>query len=241
MILAKLIGYGVGGGVAILSLATPSFAQTFSGDTSGTFGTPNPGSNANSVFSGVGTDTFTFGDSTGFGTGSNQYRYTGTSFSTNLDSLFQVGTFTYYNGTTFLGTTIDYVPINISLQFTAPAGVSQAFSFNLQNNSTPNTGTPEENADFVYPIDNIASQSFTIGTNSYTLALSGFSRDGGVTTVNEFRVLEGESTTAGLFGRITTVEPVPEPKSMLGILAFGALGGGSLLKRKRQQMNKVNF
>nr|MBA2747641.1 PEP-CTERM sorting domain-containing protein [Tatlockia sp.] len=30
-------------------------------------------------------------------------------------------------------------------------------------------------------------------------------------------------------------EPVPEPASMLGILAFGALGGKKLLKRKQQK------
>lgn len=35
-----------------------------------------------------------------------------------------------------------------------------------------------------------------------------------------------------------TPETVPEPSSVLGILAFGALGAGSLLKRKRQQQNQ---
>ncbi len=33
-------------------------------------------------------------------------------------------------------------------------------------------------------------------------------------------------------------EPVPEPTSVLGVLALGALGAGSSLKRKRQQMNR---
>lgn len=30
-------------------------------------------------------------------------------------------------------------------------------------------------------------------------------------------------------------QPIPEPASMLGIMAFGALGGGKLLKRRKQQ------
>jgi hypothetical protein len=36
------------------------------------------------------------------------------------------------------------------------------------------------------------------------------------------------------------VEPVPEPGSVLGVLAFGAFGGGAVLKRKRQQKAKDN-
>lgn len=243
MKLAKLIGYAVGG-VTLISLATPSYAQTFSGNSSGTFGTPNFGTNSSAVFSGVGTDTFAFGDGTAFDSPPNQYSFAGNSFSTTLDSLFQVGDFTYYNGTTLLGTTVDSVPLNISLNFTDPSGVTQAFSFNLQNNSTPNTGTAEQNADFVFPTNSIGTQTFTVGTTEYTLALNGFSQNGGVTTVDQFRVLEDEGTTAGLFGRITIApdsEPIPEPASMLGILALSALGGGSLLKRKRQQMNKVKL
>lgn len=242
--LTNLIGCAVGGGVALISLATPSYAQTFSGDSSGTFGIPNSGTNSDAVFSGIGTDTFTFGDNTGFGTGPNEYSFAGNSFSTTLDSLFQVGDFTYYNGATLVGTTVDSVPLNISFDFTDPSGVTQAFSFNFQNDSTPNTGTAEENADFVFPINSIGAQTFTVGTTEYTLALNGFSQDGGVTTVDQFRVLEGESTTAGLFGKITIApdsEPIPEPSSILGILALSALGGGSLLKRKRQQMNKVKL
>lgn len=33
--------------------------------------------------------------------------------------------------------------------------------------------------------------------------------------------------------------PVPEPASMLGILAFGALGGGQLLKKRKQQATQA--
>jgi hypothetical protein len=38
----------------------------------------------------------------------------------------------------------------------------------------------------------------------------------------------------------TPVESVPEPGSVLGILAFGAFGGGAVLKRKQQQKAKGN-
>lgn len=236
MTLTKFIGYCVGGGIiAFIGLAAPSSAQTFSGNSSGTFGTPNPGSNNSPIFSGVGTNTFTFGRPGNFVTDPNQYSFAGNSFSTTLNSLFQVGDFTYLNGSTVAGTNINSVPLNLSLGFTNPGSVNQVFRFDLQNNNTPNTGTPEQNADFVSLISSIGAQ-ITVGTTNYTLALNGFSRDGGVTTFNEFRVLEGEKTTAGVFGTITAA-PVPEPASMLGILAFSALGTGSLLKRKRQQRN----
>lgn len=38
---------------------------------------------------------------------------------------------------------------------------------------------------------------------------------------------------------LVDIKPVPEPASTLGILAFGALGGGSLLKRKKKQAAEV--
>jgi hypothetical protein len=36
------------------------------------------------------------------------------------------------------------------------------------------------------------------------------------------------------------VERVPEPGSVLGVLAFGAFGAGAVLKRKQQQTGKNN-
>lgn len=46
---------------------------------------------------------------------------------------------------------------------------------------------------------------------------------------------QGVGPGVGEVVRIDDVESVPEPSSMLGLLAFGALGGGTWLKRKRQQ------
>ena len=44
----------------------------------------------------------------------------------------------------------------------------------------------------------------------------------------------------GAVVRVDNLEEVPEPSSVLGLLAFGALGGGTWLKRKRKQLaNKV--
>ncbi len=44
------------------------------------------------------------------------------------------------------------------------------------------------------------------------------------------------------YGNQGKTEEVPEPTSMLGVLALGAIGGGAMLKRKRQQLlDRVKF
>ncbi|KJH72181.1 PEP-CTERM sorting domain-containing protein [Aliterella atlantica] len=226
---ALLAGLGV---ALTISQATPSTAQTFSGNSSGTFGTPNAGSYSNPVFSGVGTNTFNWGSPAG--TPANELSFTGNSFSGELDSLFAVGDLTYFNGTVSSDTLVDSVPLDIALDFGQPDKASQVFRFDFSLFSTLNTGTDEENADFVTPINSFGDRSISFGGTEYTLQLTGFSQDGGNTIVDRFNVLENESTTAAIYGKITT-KPVPEPSSVLGILALGALGGGSMLKRKQQK------
>lgn len=221
-------------GVALtISQATPGTAQTFSGNSSGTFGTPNAGANSNPVFSGVGTNTFNWGEPFGT-TPANELSFTGNAFSGELNSLFAVGDLTYFNGTVSTDTLVDSVPLDIALDFGQPDSASQAFRFDFSLFSTQNTGTPEEDADFVTPINSFGDRSIAFGDTEYTLQLTGFSQDGGNTIVDRFNVLENERTTAVVYGKITT-KPVPEPSSVLGILALGALGGGSMLKRKQQK------
>lgn len=206
--------------ITSVGLSSHAQAQTFVGDSSGTWGNPNPGTNTAAVFSGVGTNTFKWGDSTGFGTAPNQLTFTGNPLSTGIDSLFKVGDLTYFNGTTLRGTDVDSVPLNVALSFTSPSNLSENFDFTFQLNSTPNTGTPEQSADFVFPINTFGSSSFSLDGTDYTLQLTGFSQDGGATTVNQFRVLEGATTTAAVFGKITPA-PVPESTSLAGVCLFG--------------------
>ncbi len=52
--------------------------------------------------------------------------------------------------------------------------------------------------------------------------------------------VRGVGPENGAVVRVDNLEEVPEPSSVLGLLAFGALGGGTWLKRKRKQLaNKV--
>lgn len=235
-LITKISSFSIFSGVVVASLsnATIAQAQLFVGDSSGTFGTPTPSS---AVFTGVGTNTFTWGQ--GSPPPPSSLNFEGSSFSTELDQLFAVGDLTYFNGTITGGTGADSVPLNILLSTTTPSDINETFIFGFDLISTPNTGTPEENADIVSPINIIPSQSFDVNGVDYTLELLGFSQDGGITIEDDFRVLEGATTTAILFGEIT-VAPVlpptptstPEPSAMIGLLAVSGLGIANKLKKK---------
>lgn len=220
---------------ALASVALANSVQAappFTGSTSGTWETPTP-SAAPIVFTGVGTNTFTWGDADSFGTGPNSLSFTGNAFSANVNSPFSVGNITYFNGTTAIGTTPSSVPLNVLLNFTDPSGLNENFNFSFNLNSTPNTGTPDENADFVFPPNTFSDTSFNFSGQDYTLQLLGFSRDGGTTLVNEFRVRESETDTAALFARITlNPTTTPEPSSTQALLSIAGLGVVVGLRKK---------
>lgn len=220
---------------AVASLALANSVQAappFTGNSSGTWGTPTP-SAFPITFSGVGTNTFLWGDPASFGTGANSLSFAGNAFSTNFNTPFQVGTLTYFNGTTTIGTTPNSVPLNVLLAFTDPSGLNQNFDFAFNLTSVPNTGTPDENADFVYPPNSFSNTSFNFGGQDYTLQLLGFSKDGGTTLVNEFRVRESETDTAGLYARITlNPRTTPEPSSIQALLGIAGLSAVVGLRKK---------
>jgi hypothetical protein len=217
--------------IVAIGFVSQAQAQTFTGNSSGTWGNPTVGSNDAPNYSGVGTDTFSWGDPADFGTGANVLTFTGNSISTPIDSIFKVGDLTYFNGSVASGTTVDSVPLNVLLNLQNPVNkVAEYFGFNFKLVSTPNTGTPEENADFVYVVNNFSDSTFKLANSDYTLKLTGFSQNGGVTSVDQFRVLENQKTTAAIFGKIVQVpstDPsalpikVPESTSLVGLSLLG--------------------
>jgi hypothetical protein len=212
-------------------VSNPSFADLpIAGLSSGIF--TNPTGLSGMVTTGVGSSSFTWGDAASFGTGPSSLRFTGTSFSGTSDVPFVFGELDYFNGTIASGTGADAVDLEVNLAFTAPSGIVQDFTYNLTLVNTPNTGTAEEMADFVYLPTTMPVAYFTEGGVNYTLEFLGFGAitGGGFTTVDSFHVLEGSSASAELLGQVTEqVVPVPGAV-LLGVLGLGVAG---LKLRKR--------
>jgi hypothetical protein len=228
-------------GLSLMSVISVAPAQAFSGSTTGTFGNPTPGAaNPTPVFTGVGTNSFMWGE--GYYSPPNALSFAGTSFSNVSSGIsFTLGSLTYFNGTTLVGTTVDSVPLSINLAFSDPSGVSADFPFTFNLISTPNVNSdPLANADYVYPIQNLSSTTFPYHGLLYSLAITGFSQDGGSTSVNQFQVLEGDTAQATVYGQISQSSKVPEPSTTIGILTVTGLAAvSSLAKQKSRQLTQV--
>jgi hypothetical protein len=227
--------------VAVLGLMVGAAGQVEAsqviGSDSGVFVNPNPNGSP-IVTGGVGTSTFTWGQA-GFGTGPNELKYTASNPINGLtETPFTLGKLTYFNGTTSVGTTPNTVDMKITLNLTQPGVVTKDFTFTLSLESTPNTGSADDNADFVFFPSIFSSETFTAGAQTYTLKLTGF---GGVTgdgflvsSSSELHVREGGTATANLMGVVTTnLSPVPEPSTI--IAACTAVPMVLLVARRRRQ------
>jgi hypothetical protein len=228
------------GAATTLAFSDQAYALTFSGISSVTWGEPTPGStDTNPIYTGVESNTFTWGDpnvclpgpSGCTITGSNQLNFNGNSFSTEINSAFKVGDLTYFNGTVNEGTSVESVPLNLNLSFSPPVGTSQVFGFNLRLVNTPNNATdPEDNADFVFIDTNLSNRSFSFDGNEYTLELAGFNPDVGQISI---KALEAATTTTAIYAKIKT-KTIPEPATVVGI----SLVGIYLISRKKLLENK---
>ena len=68
---------------------------------------------------GLGTSTLTTGQQAD-SVGRNSWSFTGQSFSTDTETIFKLGTLSYFNGTTFTGTDITGFDLTTALNFTIP-------------------------------------------------------------------------------------------------------------------------
>lgn len=132
----------------------------------------------------------------------------------------------------------------IKQTFTASAGDVVSFDWNfLTDEGTPNA----RNNDFAFfSLNGLKELADT--KVSFVDSLSPFREETGyqktsynITTAGTYTLGFGvinsgdRKVQSGLLIDNVSSEPVPEPASMLGILAFGALGGKKLLKRKQKQ------
>ncbi|MEM7773221.1 MAG: choice-of-anchor K domain-containing protein [Cyanobacteria bacterium P01_E01_bin.6] len=230
-----------------MMMASPGQALTLAGQASGAWGTP-LSNESTPRFTGVDGSSFTWGIPTTAGREANQLVFQGNEFTTETNALFKIGDLTYFNGTILSNTGIQSVPLNFELAFDDAEVRSQVFSINFDILTTPNVGTPDDNADAIIPTALISEQSFSSNGLDYTFNLVGFSQDEGLTTTEEFRVLEEARTTASLFGRIIPVplsasedtSRIPEPRAIAGLSILAAVFGMARDSRKNRNISQRN-
>jgi hypothetical protein len=245
---AAIIPYLAVSLMTVLGFSGQAQAFRFSGSSAGTWGNPTPekvnpdypNAPIRPIFTGVGGNRFTWGEpGVRFANGqisvANWMEFDGISnFETKTNNLFKVGSLTYFNGTTPLGTNVDSVPLNFSVLFNNPTNERKNFDFQFQLVNTPNLGTAEQNADFVFVKQNIRNQTFEVDGRKFALQITGFRQEQNILnqSVNEFRVLEGATTTASIYG---TIVSVPEPATLTGISLLGAY---LIYRRKSSRIKK---
>lgn len=128
--------------------------------------------------------------------------------SINPGETFELGTLNYYNGEIYSGTGADSVSFAIDLGFDLNGVTTSSimdFSFNLIN--TQNNSKDEwENADYVQIDNPIATQTISFNGIDFQLQIQfGTSTSNGITSFDEFHVLEQQSATTTVFGTLVEV------------------------------------
>jgi hypothetical protein len=213
------------GNIAV-DVAIASGPLPLSGTISGTFTDPQPN---DTTYTGVGTNSFTYGEPA-FGN-PNQLTMDGDSISTLTGSDFALGRLSYFNGSTYDGTHSDSVELNLDIILSAPVPTSITLPVTLDLLSTENsTGAADPDADYVSAVLTSLPLFVANGT-TYQLQLVGFGNLSGADTLfdpHTVKLGEQDSMSADLVG---VIAPAPEPSSCL-LLLSAAFSFYCLLRRR---------
>ncbi|MDA0811836.1 MAG: choice-of-anchor K domain-containing protein [Verrucomicrobia bacterium] len=152
------------------------------------------------VVTGVGTPVFGWGEALF----PNSLQFRAGSYTGGVEREFDLGSLTYFNGTTTSGTTAERVSLAVTLD-TGGADEATTFVFQLELQSTPNTGNAFQNADIVRLPNPFSAEEIVVQGSTYRLQLSfEAATAGGVTELDRFFAIEGQTVSAVLRGRLTT-------------------------------------
>lgn len=147
----------------------------------------------------------------------------------NLNQAFTLGDITHYNNPVYSGSASTEAFLKIDLSITNASAVHQDFNFTFGINETPNTGTPQQQADIIYFPTAFPNESFLLDGDLLTLQLLGFGPSAG-TIIDTFSSLEGCSNQTRLWAQVTQAS-VPEPATVL-LMGIGFLGLGMIGRKK---------
>lgn len=126
-------------------------------------------------------------------------------------TVFELGTLSYYNGEIYTGTGADSVTLSIDLGFDlngVGSGSSADFSFNLIN--TPNNANDVwKDADYVQLSNSSTTQNINFNGIEFKLELQfGSATENGLSSFDEFHVIEKQTASTKVFGSLVQVGPL---------------------------------
>jgi hypothetical protein len=216
-VVASLVHAGpMGTGTISGVFANPSPACVARPDTD-----PTPGAEC----SGIGTNSFAWGDSVPFGGGPNTFQFNGNAFTNQpLGVDFVAGLLFYHNGTIVVASTVNSVDLDLTSTGDSTP-FNQSLTVPITIVQTPNIfPTPAENADYIYFTDHPEFGSFRVYEGAGTT----------VEVIAKFNSLDlvgfgavGDSSAGFVNGTITAI---PEPTTL--VLSGTALFGLAIALRR---------